>query len=373
MARKKKIDPNKPLKVVKKRKVGRPKKRGRKKKYYTPKKKLKKVAKNGFSRNVTYNRVRAILWSNFKDDFPSYRAFISNATDEEGNKIKGTSIVSQVFAQCKDLDCLDSDIIEIYNQFRNQTPDEENRPQLPNDYFDTHYYWELLTEDWWSGFDSRIWVVSPMLLTDPDNFLGILGSDRYVDKDGELLNRKFDSNKGDYIINGKAQRFNEFVNYCNGLQTEGFINSSTDVPNWRFTGESEEIDDAEVYWNPFTKRWEVKIVICEPNGDVESYDFDPQEPDREIDEGLILNILDRTQTQEEEAPIQPAQPIGITEEQARIVEIQKTGKVERLEKKKEGILKEIETYVRLGKKGEKLLDEALKRLNKINDELDKID
>jgi hypothetical protein len=102
MARKKKIESDKPKNIAKKRKVGRPKKRGRKKKYYTPKKKSKKVAKKGFSRNVTYNRVRAILWSNFKDDFASYRALISNQTDEEGNKIKGSSIVSQVFSQCKD-------------------------------------------------------------------------------------------------------------------------------------------------------------------------------------------------------------------------------------------------------------------------------
>ena len=48
MARKNKIDSNKSTKVVKKRKVGRPKKRGRKKNYYTPKKKLKKQAKKGF-------------------------------------------------------------------------------------------------------------------------------------------------------------------------------------------------------------------------------------------------------------------------------------------------------------------------------------
>ena len=107
MARKKKIESNKPTKVVKKRKVGRPKKRGRKKNYYTPKKKSKKVATKGFSRNLTYNRVRSVLWTNVKEDFPSYRDFISNLTDEEGNKIKGSSIVSQVFAQCKSLDCVD--------------------------------------------------------------------------------------------------------------------------------------------------------------------------------------------------------------------------------------------------------------------------
>lgn len=296
MARKKKIDSNKPTKVVKKRKVGRPKKRGRKKNYYTPKKKSKKVAKKGFSRNLTYNRVRSVLWTNFKDDFPNYRAFISNQTDEQGNKLKGTSIVSQVFTQCKDLDCIDSDIIEIYNQFRNQNPDDE-KPILPSDYFDTHYYWELETEDWWSGFDDRVWVVAPMLLQDPDNFLGILGTDKYVDKDGQLINRKFDGKKGDYIIYGKSKRFKEFINYCNSMQTQGLIGGSNDVPNWRFVGEGE--DEADVYWNPFTKRWEVRIVICDPIGTIEDYGFVPNEPDLELDENLIQEILKKPKPQEE--------------------------------------------------------------------------
>ena len=319
MARKKKIDSNKPTKVVKKRKVGRPKKRGRKKNYYTPKKKTKKVASKGFSRNLTYNRVRSVLWSNFKDDFPSYRAFISNQTDEEGNKIKGSSIVSQVFAQCKDLDCLDSDIIEIYNQFRNQNPDDE-RPVLPPEYFDTHYYWELETQDWWSGFDDRVWVVAPMLITDPDNFLGILGSDRYVDKDGQLINRKFDGKKGDYIIYGKSKRFKEFISYCNQMQSQGLIGGSDVVPNWRFVGEDD--DEADVYWNPFTKRWEVRIVICTPNGDINNYDFDPKEPDRGFDDVLIQEIINKTKEQETTEEITPIEEpkAGLSKEEIKLRE-----------------------------------------------------
>ena len=319
MARKKKIDSNKPTKVVKKRKVGRPKKRGRKKNYYTPKKKTKKVASKGFSRNLTYNRVRSVLWANFKDDFPSYRAFISNQTDEEGNKIKGSSIVSQVFAQCKDLDCLDSDIIENYNQFRNQNPDDE-RPVLPPEYFDTHYYWELETQDWWAGFDDRVWVIAPMLITDPDNFLGILGSDRYVDKDGQLINRKFDGRKGDYIIYGKAVRFKEFINHCNQMQSQGLIGGSDVVPNWRFVGEDD--DEADVYWNPFTKRWEVRIVICTPNGDINNYDFDPKEPDRGFDDVLIQEIINKTKEQETTEEITPIEEpkAGLSKEEIKLRE-----------------------------------------------------
>ena len=358
MARKKKIqDSDKPKKVVSKRKVGRPKKRGRKKKYYTPKKKTKKVAKKGFSKNVTYNRVRSILWANFKDDFPNYRALISNQIDEDGNKIKSSSIVSQVFAQCRDLDCIDSDIIEIYNQFRNQTPDDANRPILPNDYFDVHYYWELETEDWWTGFDSRVWVVAPMLITDPDNFLGILGSDRYVDANGELINRRFDATRGDYIIYGKATRFKEFINYCNSLQREGLIGGSSDVPNWRFAGESD--DEEDVYWNPFTKRWEVRIIICTPNGDVEDYDFVPNEPDRDIDEDLILNIVNRTR--EEPAIEQPVieEPIIEQPTTTRLSKEEIKIKEKELEQEDRRIKLEEQRSERINKLLDKYLDDKI--------------
>ena len=352
MAKKKKIESIKPTKVVKKRKVGRPKKRGRKKSYYTPKKKSKKVAKKGFSRNLTYNRVRAVLWSNFKDDFPNYRAFISNRTDEEGNKIKGTSIVSQVFAQCKSLDCLDSDIIEIYNQFKNQLPDEENRPILPPDYFDTHYYWELETGDWWSGFDSRVWVVAPMLIQDPDDFLGILGSDRYVDKDGQLLNRKFDGKKGDYIIYGKAIRFREFINHCNQMQSQGLIGGSSEVPNWRFVGE--EDDEADVYWNPLTKRWEVRIVICTPNGDIDDYDFDPQEPDAGFDDVLIQDIIKKTKEQKTTEEITPTEEpkTGLSKEEIKIRE-------KELEQEDRRLKLEEERSERINKLLQKYLDDKI--------------
>jgi hypothetical protein len=163
----------------KKRKVGRPKKRGRKKKYYKPKKKRKATAqaRKGFGSNVSYNRVRALLWREFKQDFESYRDFISNRTDEDGNKIKGTSIVSQVYNECKSVDCTDEDILIIYRQFKEQSKGEPPYP-LPFDYFIAHPYWELHTENWWDGMDERIWVYSPMLLAPPSTFLGVLGEDR---------------------------------------------------------------------------------------------------------------------------------------------------------------------------------------------------
>jgi hypothetical protein len=88
------------------------------------------------------------------------------------------------------------------------------------------YYWELITEDWWAGFDDRIWVVSPMLLFDPDNFLGVLGSDRQVDANDQLLQRRFSAQIGDRLIEGKAKRLKNLLIFVNQLQSNGLITGS---------------------------------------------------------------------------------------------------------------------------------------------------
>jgi hypothetical protein len=80
------------------------------------------------------------------------------------------------------------------------------------------------------------------------------------------------------------------------MQTQGIISGSSDVPNWRFVGQTD--DEADVYWNPFTKRWEVRIVICDPFGTIEDYGFIPNEPDLEIDEDLIVSITNKPKPQE---------------------------------------------------------------------------
>jgi hypothetical protein len=323
--------------IVKKRSVGRPKKRGRKKVYYKSKKN-KQAPKKGFSSSSTYNRIRKLLWENFRDDFASYRAFISNEKDENGKPIKGTSIVSKVFEQCSSLQCLDDDIIEIYRQFRNQNPNDEV-PVLPDLYYKKHPYWELITDDWWAGFDNRIWVVTPMLLFDPDYFLGVLGSDKLVDENDQPLQRKFNSRRGDKLIYGKAKRFQEFVNYCNQLQTQGFIQGSDEVPNWRFTGK-DDYDDNNVYWSEENQRWEIRIIICDSFEDLESYNFVPSEPDLPIDEDEINRILGRQRpTEEIQTPV-------VTQTQMPFEEVQGLSKEEIKLREKEIKNKEKEIKLR---------------------------
>jgi hypothetical protein len=153
MARKKKDnDDLKPANSKKKRKVGRPKKRGRKRKYTKSKKKNTKLQSRGFGSNVSYNRVRSLLWENYKNDFVSYRDFISNSKDENGNKIKGTSIVSQVYNECKDVQCSDDDINQIYLGIKGQDKDSDV-PAIPESYFEPRPYWELITENYIKVFN----------------------------------------------------------------------------------------------------------------------------------------------------------------------------------------------------------------------------
>jgi hypothetical protein len=178
-----------------------------------------------------------------------------------------------------------------------------------------------------------------MLLFDPDYFLGVLGSDRLVDENDQLLNRRFDANRGDKLIEGKAKRFKEFVNYCNQLQTQGFIQGSDEVPYWRFTGK-EDFDDNNVYWSEENQRWEIRIIICDSFEDIESYNFVPSEPDLPIDEDEINRILGRQRpTEEIQTPV-------VTQTQIPFDEVQGLSKEEIKLREKEIKNKEKEIKLR---------------------------
>lgn len=368
MAKKKKdTDKSKNKPVKKKRGRGRPKKRGRPRKYYKPKKRKKKSSKaqqrKGFGSNASYNRVRSLLWSTFKNDFISYRDFISNKVDESGNKIKGSSIPSQVYDECKDVQCTDDDIIQIYLSIKGQDQ-EGDIPLIPEVFFNPNPYWTLITENIYDALDERLWLVSPMLLNEPPFFLGILGEDRCVDKDNKTVDLSRCDEEGNKFVQGKKYRFKPFVDYCNQMQTKSDIQlDSYSAPHWKFIGQGE--NEQQAYWNDINKRWEVQVVPCMEDGTIESYKFDPSDLSPELPDDFELPLPEeKTEEPEEVIP---------SIEQAKIEQIEKTGKLERLEKKKEGVLKEIETYIKLGERGDKRIEDAIKRLDKLNDEIDQID
>jgi hypothetical protein len=361
-------------KPVKKKTATKPKKPTTKK---TTTKKASVKSKVGFGSNMSYNRVRHVLWERYKHEYPSYRDFISSQVDENGRKIKGSSIVSKVYAQCKSLECNDEDILAIYRQFKDQN-EQDDPPILPDDYYEPRPYFELLTVDLWDGLDERLWVYSPDIIMQPSAFLGILGEDRAVDKENKIKDMsKYDPSKGDRIIRGKKDLFHAFVTYCNHFQQRGVYTTSDDVPHVKFVGKDEM---PEPYWNAMENRWEIMVVPVTPFGDPENYGYDPemdgdQVPDMEDLPDLSKRdeVIDDEDFEQEEDEDEEDSKETSRVEKVRIEEIRKTSKLERLEKKKEGILKEIETYSKIGKSGKPLMDDAVKRLMKINKEIDEID
>lgn len=357
--------------MAKKRKVGRPKKRGRKKKYYKPVKKRRsaKSKNKGFGTASAYNRVRKLLWSRFKEDFNSYREFVSNQTDEQGNKIPKSSIPSQVYAQCKDIQCTDEDIINIYISTRGQ--EQGDIPLIPETYFDQtdQQYWTLLTENFYDGLDDRLWIVSPMLLNQPPYFLGVQGEDFYVNENNvrvDIQNRTDAEINNLRLVRGKKYRFESFVNYCNLIQQQSEIDlDSYSVPHWKFIGK--EDNPLQAYWNDEMQRWEIELVPCTSNGEINDFEFNPDDLTPEPPDDFILPTPEQP-----DEPDEPTPPTRTLEE-VQIEQAEKTGKLERLEMKKAGILKEIDTYINMGDRGDRLLDGAIDRLNKVNEEIDQID
>jgi len=375
MAKKKKDnDDFKPANSKKKRRVGRPKKRGRPKKKTNSKK--KSTTTRGFGSNVSYNKVRSLLWSRHKNDFSSYRDFISNKLDSQGNKVKGSSIVSLVYNECKDIQCSDDDILQIYSGIKGQDKDA-GVPMIPESYFEPRPYWELITENFYDGLEETLWIVSPMLLSDPSYFLGILGWDRCINEKNEIVDMRLCNQDGYKFVQGKKDRFKGFVDYCNQIQAlSNYEIDSQNAPHFKFIGEAPNYNQA--YWNDNEKRWEIEIVPCMEDGEIEDYGYIPSE-DFELSDDFVLptpkpktdedsEIIDEPDVSLEKAKIEELRKDAELEREIKLTK----SKIENLEQTKENIFKDIDKYISLGKKGEPLLDKALIRLDKINDEIDNI-
>ncbi len=375
MAKKKKDnDDLKPANSKKKRRVGRPKKRGRPKKKSNSKK--KSTTTRGFGSNVSYNNVRSLLWKRYKNDFASYRDFISNKLDAQGNKIKGSSIVSLVYNECKDIQCSDDDIIQIYLGIKGQDKDA-GIPMIPQSYFEPRPYWELITENFYDGLEETLWIVSPMLLSDPSYFLGILGWDRCINEKNEIVDMRLCNQDGYKFVQGKKDRFKGFVDYCNQIQAlSNYEIDSQNAPHFKFIGEAPNYNQA--YWNDNEKRWEIEIVPCMEDGEIEDYGYIPSE-DFELSDDFVLptpkpktdedsQIIDEPDVSLEKAKIEELRKDAELEREIKLTK----SKIENLEQTKENIFKDIDNILSLGKKGEPLLDKALIRLDKINDEIDKL-
>ena len=344
-----------------KRPVGRPKGSKNKRPVGRPKGSRNRQVNQGFS-VTSYNRVRKLLWDNFKDDFTSYREFISNIKDENGQPIKGTSIVSRVYNECKGVRCLDRDILLIYEQLaRIDSVAPEFDIEL-TEYAD-NYYWMLMSEPSIYILPPNLWLTCPQCLIDPDFFLGVLGNDTILDKDGEPTSlRKFDAEKGDTLIYGKKQRFKPFVDYLNRMYAELGDDVETDqMARFRFVGQIDKKGNRLplAVWNEELNRWEVEIEITDENGDRTNYGFVPT-PDGDytpVDLPYTPPVIEDEEEVEE---------IEIIDEP--LDEVDK--KLNRLLKKKADIREDIRLWKDVDEKEE--MKKSIAELKKVNDQINKI-
>lgn len=208
-------------KKSRRRKVGRPKKRGRKKA-------AKSRSSKGFATNK-YSHIRSLIWKTHRSDFRSWA--------------DTAKLASEVYADCKLLqDCSDEDILGYYLERRGYKDRIPAEPEIAVSlYTEPQFYWEFSNLPL-KASPRYLWVVSPMLLPAPAEFLAI----------------NYDYKK----------HFREFVQWCNlkmrqaGIKDtdqEGFPMFILSKPNWNFD----------------KKRWETEVFSCDAAGNRFDYGFEP--------------------------------------------------------------------------------------------------
>ena len=344
-----------------KKSVGRPKGAKNKRPVGRPKGKKKEITNAGFG-ITSYNRVRKLLWSNFKEDFESYRLFVSNVKDKNGVPIKGTSIVSRVYNECKGVACLDRDILLIYEQLVNI---DDIAPEFDVELteFEDNYYWQLLSDPSLWILPTNIWVTCSQCLVSPDFFLGVLGNDTILDKNGEPISlRKFDADKGDTLIYGKKQRFKPFVDFLNRLVQEELDNVDEYGARFRFVGQIDKNGERLplAKRNEQLKRWEIEIEIVDVDGERTNFGFEPTIPDDDYTPVDIPYVPLATDVDDVDDDVDNiAQPLDEIDKQ-----------LNRLLKKKADIREDIRLWKDIDDKDE--MKKSIAELKKIQAEINKI-
>jgi hypothetical protein len=211
------------------------------KKAAKPKKKKKREIKKGagFSSN-NFNHIRALLWKSHKQDFKGY-------SDPEFIRK-----VNAIYYDCKalDSDCTDDTILEKYNKIKI----DERRPVpfIDPELFNPQIYYNIKDVEF-ENFASYLWIVSPMILPKPSEFLVV----NYFDKIGDRTK-------------GYNNTFREWVDWCNyAIRKEHGSMYGSDVVQMYFRF-------IPPIYNEILRRWESEIVICSPSGQIYDFGFQPK-------------------------------------------------------------------------------------------------
>lgn len=265
-----------PLKKETKKKTGGGGKKGEKEN------KLKKGA--GFSSN-NFNYIRALIWREYGLDYVSYF------------DPKFINIVRAVYNECKAAgqECTDSQILIFYDEI-SENPNRDY-PYIDEDlYTNPTPYYQILDVKF-DLFPAYLWVISEMIMPPPSEFIVT----SYV------------NNKEGSADKGYRKYFKEFVDWCNEAMRNQY-------------GSEVNSDDIDIYIK-FTKpeykeekqKWETEIIICNSDGEPESFGFEPKGrmSGHDVEDEFEKPIEEKEEKTHEEEGIKPVEEKEITPEEAK--------------------------------------------------------
>ena len=236
--------------------------------------KIKKGA--GFSSN-NFNYIRSLIWREYGLDYVSYF------------DPKFIAIVRATYNECKAAgqECTDREILIFYDDIL-QNPNRDY-PYIDEDLYTSPFPYFQLLDVKFDVFPAYLWIFSPMIMPPPSEF--IITS--YV------------NNKEGSADKGYRKYFKEFVDWANEAMrnTYGSEVDSEDVDIFIKFSKPEFIESKQ--------RWETEIIICDADGNPESFGFEPKgrmsghdvesEFEKPIEKPIGEEIVTTTPT-EEKAP-----------------------------------------------------------------------
>jgi hypothetical protein len=251
-------------KKQKKKSVGRPKKLGRPSKLLAAKRKSL-AAKNRRSFNSrNYNDVKSLLWQTYKNDFPSFSAFLRAEVGFDGKPVKGTSIISKVIAQCPSGNCKEEEVLSIYERIRDYR--QGIKPIIPDDAGDMPKMPSIFFDDWRGNFFWELEVDRVRWLLLPDNV--------WVDASDFIFGETKVFRGRDW--NDYSREFLPLIRYLNKFQDSPLISKRIDnyVAHWLLGNIKPDGKlSPDPVWNDKSKRWEVKLFLITASGDVSTFGF----------------------------------------------------------------------------------------------------
>jgi hypothetical protein len=247
---------------------------------------------------------------------------------------------------------------------RRRVPDIPQFSQQPTEFYNI----EDVIRDIDRGLYRRVFIYSPLILGKRNNgYVFLNGSKRYT----------------------YEETFQGWVDWVNEQIKDGYYKEGSPPDIWyRFL---------DVFWNTRRKRWEVKIIPCDVDGDCLNTGYLPEE-DCDTDEtednyGINPNDLEKEKKAEEEAALlakkaeEEAQsksdeknkskekeaevkesPKVISEKLKTEKEQQKAWKIQTLIRAKQSIMEDIKFNREIGEK----YDDLVIKLNAVRDQIDKL-